>query len=237
MVLADDNFASVVAAVEEGRAIFDRLRNVIFFLLATGLGSLLAIILAVGWTGVSPLVAVQIIWVNLVTGTIIAIPLGLEPKLGNELQRPPRHPKVGLVFPGLIRRTILVAFLMAVPIAVLFSWALANRSLAEAQTLAFCAMVMVQWLLVYTARSDEISPFRISFLRNRWLLASLAGALLLQLAVIYLPFLQPVFKTAPLGWDEWGMITGASLAVFVLEASLRVFFPRIFLKGKWRPGK
>jgi Ca2+-transporting ATPase len=236
MVLADDNFASVVAAVEEGRAIFDRLRNVLFFLLSTGLGSLLAIILAVGWTGASPLVAVQIIWVNLVTGTIIAIPLGLEPKLGNELARPPRHPKVGLVFPGLLFRIFLVAVLMAVPIAILFAWALANRSLAEAQTLAFCAMVVVQWLLVYTARSDEVSPFRISFLRNRWLLLSLLGALLLQLAVIYLPFLQPVFKTAPLGWDEWGMVIGASLAVFLVEAGLRALFPRLILRGKWRPG-
>jgi len=237
MVLADDNFASVVAAVEEGRAIFDRLRNVLFFLLATGLGSLLAIVLSVAWSGVSPLMAAQIIWVNLVTGTIIAIPLALEPKLGDELRRPPRDPRVGLVFPGLMIRTVMVAFLMAIPIAALFEWAEANRSLSEARTLAFCAMVVIQWLLVYTARSDERSPFRISFLRNRWLLLAILGALLLQLAVLYVPFLQVAFQTAPLGPDEWGMVLGASLSVFLVEAGVRALFPSVFLRGKWKPGR
>ncbi|MFC1907191.1 cation-translocating P-type ATPase [Chloroflexota bacterium] len=100
MILADDNFASVVAAVDEGRAIFNRLRNVVFFLLSTNIGELLALTLSVLFIGKAPMLAVQIIWVNVVTDTAVTVPLGLEPKFGDELRQPPRHPRVGLVFPG-----------------------------------------------------------------------------------------------------------------------------------------
>ncbi|MFH1640293.1 MAG: HAD-IC family P-type ATPase, partial [Chloroflexota bacterium] len=112
MILADDNFSSVVAAVDEGRAIFNRLRNVLFFLLSTSLGELLALILTVLFVGKAPLLAVQIIWVNLVTDTALAVPLGLEPKVGDELRQPPRHPKVGLIFPGLLLRIGFLAAMM-----------------------------------------------------------------------------------------------------------------------------
>ncbi len=109
MVLADDNFASVVAAVEEGRAIFARLRSVIFFLLSTNLGELLALIITVAVLGKAPLLAIQIIWVNLVTDTTAAVPLGMEPKSGDELSQPPRHPRVGLLYPGNILRILFLA--------------------------------------------------------------------------------------------------------------------------------
>jgi Ca2+-transporting ATPase len=237
MVLVDDNFASVVAAVEEGRAIFNRLRNVVFFLLATGLGSLLALIFAVTATGQAPLLPIQIIWVNLVTGTIIAIPLGLEPRVGDELSRPPRHPRVSILSPGLLIRTLLVAFLMSLPVFLLFDWAERNFSLTEAQTVAFCAMVVVQWFVVFPARSDEYGILKLGLLRNRWLVRALLLALALQLAVIYIPFLQPVFHTAPIGWLPWALVVASSLAVVLIEALVRAVFPRLFLLGKWKPRK
>lgn len=235
MVLADDNFASIVAAVEEGRAIFNRLRNVLFFLLSTGLGSLLALIFAVLTSGKAPLTPIQIIWVNLVTGTIIAIPLGLEPKIGDELSKPPRHPKVNLVFPGLLIRTVFVAFLMSMPVFLLFNWADDVLSLPEARTIAFCTMVVVQWFIVFSARSDEYSIFKLGLFRNRWLILALLGALVLQLIVIYVPFLRPAFHTAPIGWFEWGLVVVSSFGVFVVEALVRAVFPGLFLLGKWRP--
>ncbi|MEW6141920.1 MAG: HAD-IC family P-type ATPase [Chloroflexota bacterium] len=234
MVLADDNFASVVAAVEEGRAIFNRLRNILFFLLSTGLGSLLALIFAVITSGKAPLTPIQIIWVNLVTGTIVAIPLGLEPKIGDELSKPPRDPRVNLVFPGLLIRTVFVAFLMSLPVFLLFNWADGVLSLPEARTIAFCTMVVVQWLIVFPARSDEYSVFKLGLFRNRWLILALIGALVLQLIVIYVPFLQQAFHTAPIGWFEWGLIIGASCGVFIVEAVVRALFPGLFILGKWR---
>jgi len=235
MILADDNFASVVAAVDEGRAIFNRLRNVIFFLLSTNLGELVALILAVLFVGKAPLLAVQIIWVNLVTDTTAAIPLGLEPKIGDELKQPPRHPKVGLIFPGLLLRIGFLAILMSVGIFLIFNWAQARVSLEEARTIAFCSMVAFEWFRSFNARSDEYTCFRLGFFRNRWLVISIAVAIILQLAVVYVPFLQIAFHTVPLGIDKWGIAILAGGSLFIIEETRKALFPRLFTLGKWKP--
>ena len=235
MVLADDNFASVVAAVDEGRVIFNRLRNVIFFLLSTNLGELLALILSILFIGKAPLLAVQILWVNVVTDTAVAIPLGLEPKFGDELKQPPRHPKVGLIFPGLLLRVGFMAILMSVGIFLIFNWAQARMSLEEARTLAFCSMVAFEWFRAFNARSDEHTLFRLGIFRNRWLVVSILIAIILQLAVIYVPFLQVAFHTVPLGIDKWGIAILAGGSLFAIEEIRKVLFPRLFTLGKWRP--
>jgi Ca2+-transporting ATPase len=235
MILADDNFASVVAAVDEGRAIFNRLRNVIFFLLSTNLGELLALILAVLFVGKAPLLAVQIIWVNLVTDTAVAIPLGLEPKFGDELKQPPRHPKVGLIFPGLLLRIGFLAVLMSVGIFLIFNWAQARVSLEEARTIAFCSLVAFEWFRAFNARSDEYTIFRLGVFRNRWLVISIPVAIMLQLAVIYVPFLQVAFSTVPLGIEAWGIAILAGGSLFVIEETRKALFPRLFTLGKWKP--
>jgi len=237
MVLADDNFASVVAAVDEGRAIFNRLRNVIFFLLSTNLGELLALILSILFIGKAPLLAVQILWVNLVTDTAAAIPLGLEPKFGDELKQPPRHPEVGLIFPGLLLRIGFLAALMSVGIFLIFNWAQARMSLEEARTIAFCSMVAFEWFRAFNARSDEYTVFRLGVFRNRWLLLTISAAIMLQLAVVYVPFLQVAFGTVPLGIDKWGIAVLAGGSLFVIEETRKVLFPRLFTLGKWRPLK
>ncbi len=237
MILADDNFASVVAAVDEGRAIFNRLRNVIFFLLSTNLGELLALIITILFVGKAPLLAVQILWVNLVTDTAVAIPLGLEPKFGDELKQPPRHPKVGLIFPGLLLRIGFLAILMSIGIFLIFNWAQARMSLEEARTIAFCSMVAFEWFRAFNARSDEYTVFRLGILRNRWLVMSIPVAIMLQLAVIYVPFLQVAFGTVPLGIDRWGIAILAGGSLFAIEETRKALFPRLFTLGKWRPLK
>jgi Ca2+-transporting ATPase len=237
MVLADDNFASVVSAVEEGRVIFNRLRNVIFFLLSSNLGELLALILCVLFIGKAPLLAVQIIWVNLVTDTAAAIPLGLEPKVGDELRQPPRHPQVGLVFPGLLFRIGFLAVLMSVGIFLIFNWAYSRMSLEEARTIAFCSMVTFEWFRAFNARSGEHTIWELGIFRNRWLLISIAVAILLQLGVIYLPFMQVAFTTVPLGIDKWAIAILAGGSLFIIEEVRKALFPRLFTLGKWRPVK
>jgi Ca2+-transporting ATPase len=237
MTLTDDNFASVVAAVEEGRAIFNRLRNVIFFLLSTNLGELLALLLTILFIGKAPLLAVQIIWINLMTDTTVAIPLGLEPKFGDELKQSPRHPKTGLIFPGLLLRIGFLATLMGVGVFLIFNWAQARMSLEEARTLAFCSMVAFEWFRGFNARSDEYTVFRLGVFRNRWLLMAIATAIALQLAVVYVPFLQVAFSTVPLGIDKWGIAILAGGTLFIIEESRKVLFPRLFALGKWKPLK
>lgn len=237
MILVDDNFTSVVAAVEEGRIIFNRLRKVIFFLLNTNLGELLALILTLFVVGKAPLLAVQIIWVNLVTDTAVAIPLGLEPKIGNELKQPPRHPKVGLIFPGFLIRIAFLATLMGIGTFLIFNWAQARMSLDEARTVAFSTMVAFQWFMAFSARSDELTVFKLGIFHNRLLVLSILVAIGLQMAVIYVPFLQVAFRTVPLGIDRWVIILLASGALFAVEEIRKALFPRLFTLGRWKPLK
>lgn len=232
IVLTDDNFASIVAAVEEGRAIFNRLRNVVFFMLTTGFGELLALILSVLFIGKAPLLALQIIWVNLVTGAVMSVPIGLEPRVGDELKQPPRHPNVGLIYRGLLLRVAFLAALLGVGVFLVFNYALQGASLEEARTIAFCSMVVFEWFVAFNARSDEHTFFKLGVLRNRPLVLALMIAIPLQIAVVYAPPLQSLFKTVPIGIDKWALAVLPGAGVFAIEALRKTIAPRLFSKGK-----
>lgn len=235
MVLADDNFASILAAVEEGRSIFNRLRNVTFFLLTTCFGELLILMLCVFFLGVAPLVPLQILWINLVTGSIMAIPLGLEPRTGLEMRQAPRDPRVGLLYPGMLVRTAFLAVLLGVGVTLLFGWTLKHYDLNEARTAAFCAVVVFEWLVAFNARSDELTIFRLGLARNRPLLLALAIGILMQIAVVYLPFMNGPFATVPLHWPEWVIAAALGIGVFLVETLRKIIAPRLFSFGKWKP--
>jgi Ca2+-transporting ATPase len=238
MVLADDNFASIVAAVDEGRAIFTGLRNVLFFLLSTNIGELLILLLSLIFVGKAPLLAVQIIWANMMTDTAVALPLGLEPKVGDELKQPPRHPKVGLIYRGLIMRIGFIAAMMSLGVFAIFAWSYHSNGvdhLEKAQTMAFCALVGFQWFTAFNARSEEHTALKLGLLRNRYLLACIALAVALQMAVVYVPFLQKAFGTVALSIWDWAVILGAGGALFLIEELRKVVAPKLFSKGKWTP--
>ncbi len=237
MVLADDNFASVVSAVDEGRAIFNRLRNVLFYTLNTNLSELVALILALVFVGQSPLLAVQILWVNLVTDTAGDIPLGMEPKTGDELSQPPRHPNIGLMYPGLFIRIAVMATLIGLGTFLIFRWAEPRMSIDEARTLAFCTIVAFEWLMAFSARSDEHTILRLGIFRNRALVFSIGLAVLLQIAVIYVPFLQTAFKTYPLTLRDWIIVVAAAGGLFIIEEIRKAIFPGLYRIGKYNPVK
>jgi len=235
LVLADDNFASIVAAVDEGRAIFARLRNVLFYTLNTNLSELVVLILSILFVGKAPLLAVQILWINLVTDTAGDIPLGLEPKFGDELRQPPRRPGVGLIFPGLFLRIIFTAILVGLGSFLIFRWAEPRMSIEEARSLTFCSMATFEWFVAFTARSDEHTVFRLGILRNRWLAGSIGLAALLQLAVVYVPLLQVAFGTFPITVRDWAIVLLAAGGLFAIEETRKALFPRLFSLGKWEP--
>jgi len=237
MVLADDNFASVVAAVEEGRAIFNRLRNVLFYTLNTNLGELVTLILALVFLGQSPLLAVQILWINLVTDTAGDVPLGFEPKTGDELKQPPRPPQIGLMFPGLLVRIITMALLIGAGTFLVFRWSQNHMNLEEARTVAFCTLVAFEWFMAFSARSDEHPVLRIGLFRNKILLFSILLAVILQMAVVYIPFMQVAFKTHPLNLRDWGIVILTAVGLFLLEELRKLLFPRLFSFGKYQPWK
>ena len=235
VVLADDNFASIVAAVDEGRGVFNRLRNVIFFLLSTNVGELFAFLLSLIFIGQAPLLAVQILWVNLVTDAAVGLPLGLEPKIGDELKQPPRHPKVGLVYRGLLFRVAFLAGLMSVGVFSVFYWSYGRLSLEEARTLSFCTLVAFEWFRAFNARSDEYTAVKLGLLRNRYLVGAIVFAVSLQMVVVYAPFMQSVFGTVPLSASQWGAVIGIAGSLFLAEELRKVIAPKLFSRGKWTP--
>jgi Ca2+-transporting ATPase len=237
VTLADDNFASIVAAVDEGRVIFNRLRNVVFFLLSTNIGELLALMLGILFLGKAPLLAVQIIWNNLLTDTAVAVPLGLEPRIGDELKQPPRHPSVGILFPGMLWRVLFMSLMMGTGGFLVFNWAQARFSIEEARTITFGTLVTFEWFRAFNARADERTVFSLGIFKNRWLVGSVMLAILLQLAVIYTPFLQKAFHTVALSADKWGIIVLAGGSLFIIEETRKALFPRLFSAGKWQPVK
>jgi Ca2+-transporting ATPase len=128
-----------------------------------------------------------------------------------------------------------MAIMMGVGIFLIFNWAQNRFSLQEARTITFASMVVFEWFRAFNARSDEHTVFSLGIFRNRWLVLSVFGALLLQIAVIYVPFLQVAFSTVPLGIDKWGIAVLAGGSLFAVDEIRKVFFPKLFSLGKWRP--
>ena len=192
-------------------------------------------ILSILFIGQAPLLAVQIIWVNLVTDTMSSIPLGLEPKSGDELRQPPRHTRVGILYPGQVFRIIYMALYMGIGITLVFHWAQQRMPIDEARTLAFCTMVTFEWFRAFNARSDERTVFSLGLLRNKFLIGAIAAAITLQMGAVYLPFFQTAFRTVPLGIDKWGIAIMVPFSLFILEETRKALFPRLFSAGKWLP--
>ncbi len=243
MVLADDNFASIVAAVEEGRIVFNRLRNVTFFLLLACCAELLTLFLSVAFYGESPLEPIQILWINLVTGAMVAIPLGMEPGVGNELQQPPRDPRVGLLYPGMLLR-IAVA---GVSMSLFFTWIFHHAPLPVGidgetaheirQTVTFTGIVVFEWLFAFQARSTERGVMKLGLLSNPWLLVCMVLGLGMQLLVIYLPIANTVFHTHPLSLVELGWTFFPGVFAFIIEGIRKVIAPRLYNRGQWGMGR
>ncbi len=233
VVLADDNFATIVTAVEEGRAIFNRLRNVVFFLMVTCFGELLTLVLALLFTGQAPLVPLQILWINLVTGGLISIPLGLEPRVGDELSFPPRDPRVGLIYPGMVKRIAVLASMLGIGAFLVFLWTLRHFELHEARTMAFCTIVVFEWLVAFNARSDEHTIFHLGLFKNPWLFGAILIGVALQMMVIYIPFMHRFFDTVPLEGFEWGIALLPGISIFIIETLRKLFVPKLYSTGKW----
>lgn len=232
IVLTDDNFASIVAAVEEGRVIFGNIRRSVFYLLSTSIGELFTWLAAILAGIPLPVVAVQILWINLVTDGVCTIPLGLEPKHSNVLEEPPRRKKAGIVYKGMLWRIAFVAIMMSLGTFFIFRWELPRVGLDEARTIAFSMLVAFQWFNALNARSDRQSLFKLGIFSNRFLLGGILLAIVLQAVVIYAPPFQTLFHTVPLGLGDWGIVILMAVGVLVIEELRKLVAPRIFARGK-----
>ena len=220
MVLADDNFASIVAAVEEGRAIFSNIRKFLRYLLSSNIGEVMTMFFgvlladAIGLTAaggggvVLPLLATQILWINLVTDGAPALALGVDPADAGVMARRPRPRDEGVITRRMWFGILFVGGVSAVGTLLVLDWSLpgglieGSGNMRYAQTMAFTTMVFFSLFTVFNARSDERSAFTGLF-SNKWLWGAVVLSLLLQVAVIYIPFLQQAFSTVSLSFSDW----------------------------------
>ncbi len=230
MVLADDNFATIVAAVEEGRAIYDNIRKFIRYLLSCNVGEVLTMFLAALAGLPLPLLPIQILWVNLVTDGLPAMALGVDNADKDIMLRSPRHPKESIFSHGLSKKIAARGFQIGLGTLIVFIigiW-LGNGSLETARTMAFSTLVFSQLFHVFDCKSERHTLFEVGIFSNLLLVAAVAISVTMQLSVIYLPFLQPIFKTVPLNAFHWMII--------LLTAGWRTFAVAIF-HYCWRPLK
>ncbi|GAB4482456.1 MAG: cation-transporting P-type ATPase [Thermodesulfovibrionales bacterium] len=217
MVLTDDNFASIFSAVREGRVVFDNLRKVVFFLIPTGVAAIFSIIGVVILKMPIPYVPAQLLWINLVTNGLQDVALAFEPGEKGVLSRPPRHPREPIMSRLLIERTVIVGLLISAGIIFNFISALnAGDSIGKARTVSVTTMVFFQFFQAWNSRSEIQSIFRIPLASNPFLLYSMIAAFLAQLAVIYVPALQWVFRTEPIDARDWLQIVAVSVTVILV---------------------
>jgi len=212
MVLTDDNFASIEAAVEEGRGIFDNVTKFIVWTLPTNLGEGLVILAAI-FAGVTlPILPVQILWINMTTAVLLGLMLAFEPKEPGIMTRPPRDPKMPILTGVLIWRLFIVGLLLLVGAFGLFEWELMTGApIAEARTVAVNVFVMVELFYLLNCRSLTQSVFRLGFFSNPLLFGGVTIMLILQLMFTYLPAMNLMFHSAPIGFGDWGRILAVSV--------------------------
>jgi magnesium-transporting ATPase (P-type) len=216
MVLSDDNFATITAAIEEGRVVFANIRKVTFFLLSTGVGQVLTILIAlsVGWP--LPFLAAQILWINLVTNGLQDVALAFEPGEKDVLSRPPRRVGEGIITLRLLERLGGVGALIAAGTLFVFWWTLRETGdLVVAQSVAMTQMVAFQFFHVFNSRSLDRSILSIPLLSNPFLFASVIAAALAHAAVLHWGPLQTIFRTVPLTAEQLGMILLVGSSVIV----------------------
>jgi len=228
MVLLDDNFATIVAAVREGRRIYDNLRRFIRYVLTTNAGEILTIFLAPFLGLPIPLLPIQILWINLVTDGLPGLALAAEPVERNVMRRPPRPPSESVFAHGLGAHALVVGLLMAGIALGAQAWAW-HAGAAQWQTVVFTTLCFMQLGHVLAIRSEETSLLTQGFWSNRPLAAAVLLTVVLQLAVVYVPALNVVFKTVPLTPGQLAIAVGAAGAIFAvveLEKWLRRRFSR-----------
>jgi len=217
MVLTDDNFSSIEAAVEEGRGVFDNLIKFIAWTLPTNLGEGLVILTAIFLGVTLPILPVQILWINMTTAGFLGLALAFEPKEPGIMLRPPREPNAPILTRIVIFRITLVSLLMLGAAFWLFAWEqAADATLAEARTAAVNVFVVIELFYLFNCRSLEKSIFQLNFFSNPWILGGAVAMFLLQIAYTYLPVMNRLFQSAPLDLSAWGRIIAAGVILFVI---------------------
>lgn len=214
MVLLDDNFATIVNAVREGRKIYDNIRKFMKYLLTTNSGEIWTLFLAPLVGLPIPLLPIHILWINLVTDGLPALALSAEPEESDVMDRPPRHPGESIFAHGLDLHALWVGLLMGGVVLFVQAWSIAGGN-AHWQTMVFTTLCLTQLGNALAIRSEKRSLFSIGLFSNRFMFAAVVLTFFLQMATVYVPFLNPIFKTERLNMTELAVVLAMSSVVFI----------------------
>jgi len=234
MVLTDDNFASIVAAVEEGRHIFGNVKKYLVYLLSCNLGEILLMAVAILFgtafglaSGVIPLVAIQILYVNLATDGLPAIALSVDPPDPDIMRQRPRPRSQTIFTKEVVTYLLLTGIWTCVATFGVFVWAInSGKDFAEAQTLCFVSLIIIEFFNAFNCRSFKYSLFKIGPAGNKWLLAAITWEICLLCLIVYLPALQGPFNTYPLTARDWRVCILAGASIFILVEIVKLVLAR-----------
>jgi Ca2+-transporting ATPase len=215
MVLTDDNFTSIVAAVEEGRGIFANIKKFLVYLLSCNIGEILLMVFAV-IAGIAqpPLIAVQLLWVNLTTDGFPALALAVDPPEPDIMEQPPRLRKEGVFSKPVLRYIAVIGVWTGLVSFGVFYWAIhTGKSGLEASSLCFATMIFLELFNAFNCRSERFSLFKVGLFKNRWLIIAVTATMLVCLPLFYVPFLQTGFHTYALTLTDWAIVIGAALTI------------------------
>ncbi len=215
MILTDDNFVTIVEAVKQGRGIYENIRKAVHFLIATNIGEIVTIFLGLILGMNAPLLAIQLLWINLVTDSIPAIALGLEPEDKNIMNRKPKDSKSGIFSDGLWGKIIVEGTMIGV--LTLFIFSIGNKlfGLDVARTMAFVSLGMIELVHSFNIRSEE-SIFKVGLFHNKYLVGAFIIGAIMQVGIVFIPAIAKIFDLVNLSPIQWLYVTGVSLAPIVI---------------------
>jgi len=226
MILTDDNFSSIVSAVEQGRIIYSNIRKFVYFLLACNVGEILVVFCAMLMGLPIPLRPIHLLWLNLISDGAPALALGMEKGEPDAMKQPPRPPAEPLVNADMTIGISVVAVVDAIAILLVFHLGMGRYpgQIEAAQTMAFVTLCISELVRAFTARSEYLSVFKIGVFSNRWMVGATVVSFLLVLTVVYVPFLQPFFYTVTLTPDDWLFILPFFFASAFAMELVKIYF-------------
>ena len=224
MILTDDNFSSMEAAIEEGRGVFDNLTKFIVWTLPTNLGEGLVIMAAIFFGVTLPILPVQILWINMTTAGFLGLMLAFEPKEPGIMQRLPRNPDTPILTRVLLIRIFLVGTLLLIGAFGLFQWEMrTGSSIEQARTVAVNAFIVMELFYLFNCRSLSKSIFQLGFFTNKWVFGGVSFMLVLQIFYTYLPIMNRMFHSASIGKDSWARVVLAGIGTYVIVEAEKNF--------------
>ena len=226
VILTDDNFASIVAAVEEGRVIYSNIRKFVFFLLSCNIGEIIIVFFSILYNLPVPFLPIQLLWLNLVTDSFPALALGMEKGEEDIMKLKPKNPDSPIIDKYMMVDIIVQSIVIGAASLLAYIWGLKvfPDNLVKARTITFATLILAELLRAYSSRSERHLLMEIGFFSNPTMIYATSSSFTLLLGVVYIPILQPVFHTVSLNLMDWGVIFSFAFLPLIISELYKTLF-------------